>query len=92
MCYECLQHQSKTMEACSNCYFALLCSECCKNRHNKEYNCKIQMSQGHIVKFQNELKNKKINKNLNLSSTHRISIEKSIMNSMIQLYLLIYMN
>ncbi|XP_022179127.1 uncharacterized protein LOC111039801 [Myzus persicae] len=81
VCYECLQHQSKTMEACSNCYFALLCSECCKNRHNKEYNCKIQMSQGHIVKFQNELKNKKINKNLNLSSTHRISIEKSIMNS-----------
>lgn len=83
MCYECLQHKSKKMEACSSCYFALLCSEFCKNRHNKEYNCKVQMSWSYIIKIQNELNNYKIDNNSNLSFTPRISTEKSRMNSMI---------
>lgn len=78
------------MEACSSCYFALLCSECCKNRHNKEYNCKIQMSQDHIIKIQNELNNSKIDTNSNLSSTHGISTEKSRTISIIKPF--IYMN
>jgi len=80
------------MEACSSCYFALLCSECCKNQHNKEYNCKIQMSQDRIIKIQNELNNSKIDKNSNLSSTLRISTSKSRTNSIIKPLLFIYMN
>jgi len=83
VCYECLQHQSKEMETCSSCYFALLCSECCKNRHNKDYNCKVLMSQSYTIKIQNELNDNQINKNSNLSFTRRISSEKSRMNSMI---------
>jgi len=71
------------MEACSSCYFALLCSESCKNRHNTEYNCKVQMSKSYIIKIQNELNNNKNYKKSILSSTHFFSTETSRMNSMI---------
>lgn len=55
MCYECLKHFSKDMEYCSSCYFALLCSENCKNQHNN-YTCILQMRKNHLVKVENKFK------------------------------------
>ncbi|XP_029346606.1 putative uncharacterized protein DDB_G0282133 [Acyrthosiphon pisum] len=69
------------METCSSCYFALLCSECCKNQHNKEFNCKVLMSQSYMIKIQNEQNDNQIYENSNLSFTRCISSEKSRMNS-----------
>lgn len=54
MCYECLKHSSKKMEACSSCYFALLCSENCKRRHGKQ-RCIIQIRQRRLEKLQDIL-------------------------------------
>ncbi|XP_060853060.1 putative uncharacterized protein DDB_G0282499 isoform X2 [Rhopalosiphum padi] len=84
VCYECLQHQSKEMEACSSCYFALLCSESCKNQHNNENNCKLQMSKDYIINILNELNNNitdEKSKTSNISSTYLISTENSKINS-----------
>ncbi|XP_050058869.1 uncharacterized protein LOC114131004 [Aphis gossypii] len=79
VCYECLHHQSKEMEACSKCYFALLCSESCKNQHNKENNCKLQLSEDYIIQIQNELNNNITATKSNTSSKNHIFTEKSTM-------------
>lgn len=78
------------MEACSKCYFALLCSESCKNQHNKENNCKLQLSEDYIIQIQNELNNNITATKSNTSSKNHIFTEKSTMISMIKL--LIYTN
>lgn len=48
MCYECLKYSSIEMDPCANCYFALFCSENCKNQHTK-HGCITQIKQNQII-------------------------------------------
>lgn len=85
VCYECLKHLSNKMEICSNCYFALLCSENCKRQH-KTQRCIIQTIQHRLIKIQdkinkNDVTLKKIIEKKSYSPlTHLTFSEKSCMN------------
>lgn len=89
MCYECLKHSQKQMENCPSCYFALLCSEMCKELH-KKHRCVVRIRQSYIINKQNilNINNKTSLKNIienkpYLLSTPIIFSEKSTLNSMV---------
>lgn len=77
------------MENCPSCYFALLCSEMCKELH-KKHRCIVRISQSRIINMQNilNINNETSIKNIienkpYLLTTPSILSEKSILNSMV---------
>lgn len=86
VCYECLKHLSIEMKNCSNCYFALLCSESCESLH-KQSGCIVQIIQSHLLEIQNKLNESHIitenitDENSNSSSKYSFLSEISSMNS-----------